>query len=353
MTPRVQPVLYGHQEVESQLLHAWQRGCLPHGMIFVGPQGVGKATCAFHLARFLLAQPKDTEGANPTTLAIDPGLPVSRRIASSGHGDLFVLEPKAELASGEITVDQVRSVGKFLSQTAMEGGWRIVIIDGRMNRNAANAVLKSLEEPPSKSLLILMAESLGSLTPTVRSRCAVFKFGCLSDVDTLGVIKGLRPEIKQQELSSLLPLCAGRPGRFMVLHDGKASKLYRTLLETLLSSYNQPIEKVVPFCQKIAAKPKKSDVVDPWQLIGEMMQTLFQRLARCTAGQPITEVYPGESAHLTQLLAWRSMPEWAMVAGQVMDDLRAGRALYLDRFQVLLTVFRVMASKDSLSLKSQ
>src|SRR4029077_16302490 len=114
----------------------------------------------------------DAEG-----LAIAPDSGAFRRVASGGHGDLLTVERAYALRRrrlrGEIIVDNTREIGAFLRLTPAEGGWRVVIVDGadEMNRNAANSLLKILEEPPRRTLLVLVAHSVGLLLPTIRSRC--------------------------------------------------------------------------------------------------------------------------------------------------------------------------------------
>src|SRR5450631_1642235 len=125
MTPREQTNLFGHEQIEADLLNAWKKGRMPHSLLLTGPKGIGRATLAFRLAKFLLSNPSE----DADSLAVDSGMPVVRRIISGGHGDLQVIEPDPEKATKEITVDQVRQIKHFLSQTPMEGGWRIVIVD--------------------------------------------------------------------------------------------------------------------------------------------------------------------------------------------------------------------------------
>ncbi|MEN8237198.1 MAG: hypothetical protein ABFQ95_06635 [Pseudomonadota bacterium] len=331
MTPRTQTVLIGHTSVEQTILRSWQRGCLHHAMIFVGPKGVGKATCAFRLARFLLSPEREND-----QLGISATSPVFCRIASGGHGDLLVIEPNPELASKEINIDRVRPIRRFLSQTSMEGGWRIVIIDGAMNRNAANALLKSLEEPPKNTLIIIIADALGNLSPTIRSRCIQYAFSPIDATEAKSVIQTLYPELDKEQLNGVIALCGGRPGYVTTLKESNAVSLYQHLLESLVSLKASSLETVIPFCQKYSAKPKKSETVDSWWLVGELFAMIMQRLILAAREQLVLPVYPAEREHLGALLTWRSLPEWAVVLGKVTQSYAAGRISHLDRFQVLL-----------------
>ena len=185
--PRANTELVAHAAAEARLLEWWQSGTLPHTLVLAGPQGIGKATLAFRLARFLLTRP-DPPGQGgglfgadplPETLAVPADNPVARQVAALGHPDLMALargmNEKTGRAYGEILVDDVRAVPLFLRKTAAEGGWRVVVIDEAetLNRNAQNALLKILEEPPPRTLLILIAQSAGALIPTIRSRARV------------------------------------------------------------------------------------------------------------------------------------------------------------------------------------
>jgi len=168
--PRANPDLLGHQAAETELRRLFDSGRMPHALLLSGPRGIGKATLAFRLARFALAQGAGEE-AGPSLFGEDGGaglaIPsdsgVFRRIASGGHADLLTVEraydPRRRRMRGEIVVGDTREISTFLRLTPAEGGWRVVIVDGadEMNRNAANALLKILEEPPQRALLLLIA----------------------------------------------------------------------------------------------------------------------------------------------------------------------------------------------------
>lgn len=174
--PAENPRLVGHEEAGSALASAYRAGKLHHALLLAGPQGIGKATLAFHLAYHLLRHP-DAAAAPAQLVPPDPGSALFRQIAGGQHPSLLYLtRPVNERTKGfktALTVEEVRKVGRFLSMTAHDGGWRVVIVDPAddMNRHAANALLKSLEEPPARVLFILVAHAPGRLLPTIRSRC--------------------------------------------------------------------------------------------------------------------------------------------------------------------------------------
>jgi DNA polymerase III subunit delta' len=180
--PRANPLLLGHAAAEATILDALRAGRVHHAWLITGPDGVGKATLGFRFARRLLAGVPSSE-----TLALEPTHPVFRRVAAGSHADLETIELGVNEKTGrmrsEIVVNDARKIGGFMSLTPAEGGWRVVVVDGAedMNPSAANAILKVLEEPPSRALLILCCTAPGLLLPTIRSRCRRLRLDPLDD----------------------------------------------------------------------------------------------------------------------------------------------------------------------------
>src|SRR5579863_6065347 len=176
--PRETAVLFGHREAETTLLDAYRSGRIPHAWLIGGAQGIGKATLAYRMARFVLTHrdslAKDVQCAD--TLEVDPSDPVARRIAAGAHGGLLVLQrtPNEKgVMRTVITVDETRETIAFFGSTAAVEGWRVCIVDtvDELNPNAANALLKILEEPPRQSLFLLVSHAPGRVLPTILSRC--------------------------------------------------------------------------------------------------------------------------------------------------------------------------------------
>ncbi|MDP3546654.1 MAG: DNA polymerase III subunit delta' [Phreatobacter sp.] len=176
--PRERQILIGHGEAERQLLDAYRGPRMHHAWLIGGPEGIGKATLAYRFARFVLANPVAARvPATVRDLAVAEDHPAARRIVAGSHPDLLALRRIAEAGKEkipqDISVNAMRDIVRFFGSTAGEGGWRICIVDAAddLNRSSANALLKLLEEPPPRSLFLIVAHLPGRLLPTIRSRC--------------------------------------------------------------------------------------------------------------------------------------------------------------------------------------
>src|SRR5215470_9930304 len=187
--PRETTVLFGHDGAEREFLSVYRSGRVPHAWLIGGEPGIGKATLAYRIARFVLVWPDPSrapppyppphagEGREGASLALDPAHRTVRRVAVNAHPDLLVLE-RTPGDNGKmrtvITVEQVRRLATFFGSTAGEGGWRVCIVDSADELKypeGSNALLKMLEEPPPRSLFLLVGHAPGRLLPTIRSRC--------------------------------------------------------------------------------------------------------------------------------------------------------------------------------------
>ncbi|MBR0829730.1 DNA polymerase III subunit delta' [Bradyrhizobium manausense] len=231
--PRETSRLFGHREAESVLLEAYRSGRIPHAWLIGGPLGIGKATLAYRMARFVLVhgEPHAPSVQRAESLDVDPNDAVARQIAASSHGGLLTLERTANdrgVMRTVITVDETRETISFFGSTAAAEGWRVCIVDtvDELNPNAANALLKILEEPPQRSLFLLVSHAPARVLATIQSRCRKLRLRPLSTDDVIraaasaGDLDAGDPALREVASSA-----EGSVARALTLLGGEALKL--------------------------------------------------------------------------------------------------------------------------------
>jgi DNA polymerase-3 subunit delta' len=240
--PRETTALYGHREAERALLEAYRGGRLPHAWLLGGPAGIGKATLAYRMARFVLAHsdPRRPAVQAADSLAVDADHPVARRIAAQAQGDLLVLERTINEKTGklrqDIQVDDVRRTVTFFGSTPGEGGWRVAIVDAvdELNSEGANALLKILEEPPRRALLLLVSHSAARVLPTIRSRCRLLALRPLTVEDvTRAIAAATGRNFDDADVSAAAAVAEGSVRRALALLDGDALDLRNRIVALL------------------------------------------------------------------------------------------------------------------------
>ena len=240
--PRETTVLHGHAEAERALLEAYRGRRFHHAWLIAGPAGIGKATLAYRMARFVLAHPDPRTPAvqRATSLQVDADHPVARRIAAQAHGDLLVLErtinEKTNKLRQDIQVDDVRRTVTFFGSTAGEGGWRVAIVDAvdELNREGANALLKVLEEPPRRAVLLLVSHSAARVLPTIRSRCRLLALRPLLATEVArAAATAIGEDAEAANIKAAAAVADGSVRRALALLDGEALDL-RSRITALL-----------------------------------------------------------------------------------------------------------------------
>lgn len=222
LEPAENPRLIGHAAAIAHLAEARAAGRMPQGIVLAGPPGIGKATFAFHFANHLIG------GAEIG--AFDALSPTFRQIAMGAHPSVLHLtrpyDEKTKKFKTVLAVSEVRGAAKFLGLTAPDGGWRVVIVDPAddLNVSAANALLKNLEEPPPRTIFILVAHQPGALLPTIRSRTQIIRLSPLSEpelADALASVEDM-PELNQAAMHQLWERSGGsvRQAILLTQHGG-------------------------------------------------------------------------------------------------------------------------------------
>ncbi|WP_455478381.1 DNA polymerase III subunit delta' [Bartonella sp. B10] len=244
LSPSQNSVIFGHKNVRHFLTQMCKAECLlHHALLFKGERGIGKATLAFHLAWNILNSQKSI------FLQPDNNSTVWRQIMQGSHPNLLHISRrfdfKAQKFKTGILIDDIHDILRFLNQTSQNNEWRIVIIDSAddMNKNAANAILKILEEPPRKTLFIIIAHSSGRLLPTIRSRCQQISFYPLQDDEMKEVVTHILPHktINDEEtLEMIIQKSKGNPRKAALLICQGWVKIMKTIDNLLEQSICNP-----------------------------------------------------------------------------------------------------------------
>jgi len=349
--PRETSAVFGHEAAEREFLSAFNADRMHHAWLITGPKGIGKATLAWKFAKFLLTQTGADDGPGlfgdelpqeVTSLDVDPENPAIQRILSGGHGGIAVAERTENEKTGklraDIVIDDVRKLTSFYSQTASEGGWRVAIVDAadEMNANAANALLKLLEEPPAKSILLLVAHSPGKLLPTIRSRCRTLKLKTLGEESVKAVLVSRYPTLAPDDLSALARLSGGAPGKAIELAELGGVGLYRDMASQLVRLPRLNVPEVHALATRLAGPKADAE----YRLFVEMLLGWVERLVRQSAsGIGTNDIMQGECAEMARISTIAGLDNWLDLWEKMGRLVSRADAVNLDRKQVIVNLF--------------
>jgi len=343
--------LVGHAAGEAALADSYQDGRVPHAWLFAGPRGIGKATLAYRFARYLLSRedagPSLFAGDLPAGLAVGEEHPASRLVGNRSHPGLFVIERTADQKTGrmrgEIVVQQIRDLNRFFAMTSTAGGWRVAIVDGadEMNVNAANAILKTLEEPPARSVIILVAHAAGRLLPTIRSRCRVLTLRPLAETEVVDVLRRQMPDLDPAAAQALAHLSDGAPGRAVALAGQGGLDVYRELISLTGRLPQVPYDKVHALGDQLNRRDSDQTYRIWFDLLGLWLSRSIRRAA---SGGEAAEVVPGEWALAERLSGAGNLDRWVDLWENVGRLTAQADGLNLERKQVVLNAFMALES---------
>jgi DNA polymerase-3 subunit delta' len=352
--------LRGHDAAERRLLEAWTAGRMPHAWLLAGPPGIGKATLAYRLARFVLSG-GEGEGAGlfgealpPTSLAVDVESPTARLVASESHPDLKILRRRPNdrgVLSAVIRVDDVRAFEATLRLKTSAGGWRVAIIDEaeRMNVNAENALLKILEEPPPKTLILLVCNALNAMLPTTRSRCRRLMLSPLADTDVAALVTRAHPDLSPADLSLILRLAEGSPGQALDLVSAGGADLYRGVAGVLATLPDVKGDHVHRLASAWGGRKPKEGDPDAFETGSELLMRWLDRAIRAANAAPgLVDILPGDLAAGRDYVARIGLDAAFRRRDAVRRLLRLEPALNLERKQVLIDAIHALAYGEEL-----
>jgi DNA polymerase-3 subunit delta' len=345
--PRETMQLYGHEEAERRFADLFGGGRMHHAWLIMGPEGIGKATLAYRMARFLLAraEERDMFGAS---LDIGSETSAGRQVRALSHPGLLVVrrpyDPQKKRIRTEITVEEVRRLKTFLSLTSDENAWRVVIVDPAddLNANAANALLKSLEEPPRRTVFLLVAQSPGRLLPTIRSRCRTLGLQPLRGdmlrkavsqaIAASGEDVGAGAALEPGEWEQLEKLSGGSVRRVLALKAAGGLALH-TRLNAVLSALPRVDWTAIHALSDELASPAAEQ---RFELFYELLFAELARLLRVGAGGMAP---PDEQKLAQKLVPGPNLASWAELWETLLAEKAQTLALNLDRKSLILETF--------------
>jgi len=345
--PRRNPDLLGHERAEAKVVGAWSSKRFPHAWLITGPRGIGKATFAYRMARWVLVGGNSDQNGSaeslfgdevPTaTLYVSPENGTFRRIAANGHADFRAVAKPDDKT--QIPVEKVRSAVQFVHQTAAEGGWKAIVIDcaDDLNPSGANAILKVLEEPPPRTVFLLVSHAPGGLLPTIRSRCRTLSLKPLGREAMADLLPRHTDQVSAADFETLYRLSEGSIGRALDYAEAGGIDLYRAAM-TLLSDPARPDPKQLYGLADMLS-PKTAEAA--YRAFTHLMDWWMKRAIRAQASGTRPDAIVPEEEHAFD--AWSgigsletSMRLWEKLTGLFAQ---AEPPANLDRRQLVVSAF--------------
>lgn len=359
LPPREMTECLGHEEIEKILLSLFNDGKLPHALIFAGTEGIGKSTLAFRLARFLLKNGQADGGPDlfggglpakkPESLHIASDDRVFRQVVSGGHPDFLVIERAFDEKKGKrgnaIGVEDVRRVTPFLRMKAgQEGGWRIVIVDDAdaMTVAAQNAILKILEEPPPRTLLVLVAHRPAAMIATIRSRCRVMPFQPLSREIFSALLKREHSDLTAQNMETLYGMTGGSAGQALLLATQGGLESVAQVMGLLAGWPRWDWQQVHGQAEVIGRGGGEAAL----QSFRTVMLWIFESVLRARAcGQPLTGVLNNDV--VLRLMNHYPLADWIEICENLKAHFDTADFANLDKRQAVIGAFSVLGHKEA------
>lgn len=343
--PRETERLFGHEAAEASFAEALAAGRMHHGWLLSGREGIGKATLAYRIARHVLALPAE-RGRGSTPLDIAPDTVAARQVRALSHPGLMVIrrpwEPKLKRFVTAIPVDEVRRIKTFLAHSAGASAWRVVIVDqaDELNVNAANALLKSLEEPPPRAMFLLVTSEPGRLLTTIRSRCRRLDLAALSEADLRAATEQATAAagtdaIDEKQWPMLAESSQGSVRRLLALSRSEGVGLHAKLKALIGLLPKVDWNEVHALADSVTG----SGAEQRYEQMFELLTDIIARLVRTRAtGQGLVE----DAKLAARIIPEHGLATWAELWETVVLKKAETAALNLDRKALILETFARM-----------
>lgn len=341
--PRETAEVYGHAAAERVVADAIGSGRMHHAWLMTGTEGIGKAAFAYRLARFLLAQGEQLP-ADIGDLAIPADATAYRQVTNLSHPGLLVVrrawDRQGKRFKQNIAVDDIRALRHFLQRTAVTP-WRVVIVDTAddLNLNSANALLKSLEEPPKRTVFLLISSSPGRLLPTIRSRCRTLRFEDLGNADLKSAVASAcaaseRDAPGDDQLAALRGLAKGSARRALQLLEGGGLTLLETIV-TLLESLPRLDRQAL---HKLVTQTAGRDTLSHDIAFDIVEDALADTLRAAATGGKQAPAFP-QLRRFPLLINPESLADWAELWETMREARNETERLNLDKAALVVTAF--------------
>ncbi len=330
LLPRENPDLFGHQKPFDQMKALANQSQLPHALMVSGKEGIGKTTFVFHVIKHALKLDQDAQKTQS----------LEQKIAAGSHPNILMITPsfdeKKQQYKSILTVNEIHKITPFFRQTSVDNAWRFVVVDKShtMNRNAQNAILKILEEPPERSTIFLICENTGGFLPTIRSRCQLLRLDTLSQKHIIDELEDKFLDLTQQEIDRYAQLSEGSLGNAYKLIDMNALAIdedFRNVLDDMNKGREVSLLK---FCEEYGHSSKDQEFF--------FIQNLLKQLIQQSIDQKIYSVDRDDLRELELIISDKTVAQLIEIYDKVTAVFATGQESFLDRKLVLLHALRAM-----------
>ena len=355
--PKFTETLFGHQMAKQEFINCFKSGKLHHGWLITGTKGIGKATFAWQIANFLLTQPicpPELNGLFKNSVESQNGImdgnlrkAITARILAESEPRLAIIrksfDEKRKTFRSSIRIDEIRNLKTFFSLSVSDGGSRVAIIDCAedMNINAANALLKTLEEPPKNTVFLLISHNPLSLLPTIRSRCRELRLSSLTEKDLTSALRQLNLNIPEDDIEIYSLLGSGSVGNSIRLLENDGAGLYRMVLSFLNQLPNLNGFELEKFIGTFSGIKNRSRL----ELLIEILNLVIARISKAgiTGHSSSIQILEDEKEIFLKLCPNpNTATRWAELALTQSENLKHGLTVNLDPGSLILdTFFRI------------